>query len=203
MATAMSRLDRSMRRNMLRTRRHILNRAVAAAIVAHAASATIAQAQIPAFPGADGAAANVPGGRGGAVYHVTKLDASFADTALGTLRYGLNNSNFPAGGPRTIVFDVGGRINLGRVVAGWDPNGNGWDTQSRIDIPSNVTIAGQTAPSPVNIMGGTVKMGGTNSIIRNVTIAPGYGTRNWLQPGDVTPRKLYPDSYTYDAIDIS
>src|SRR5687768_7911016 len=80
-----------------------------------AAPATEACAQIPAFPGADGAAAHVAGGRGGIVYHVTRLDASFSDVSPGTLRYGLNNANFPAGAARTIVFDVGGRINLGRV----------------------------------------------------------------------------------------
>ena len=194
---------------MSREKRHAgrcLDRAVTATLLGAAAIValtTTTSAQIPAFPGADGAAATITGGRGGTVYHVTKLDASFSDTAAGTLRYGLNNANFPAGGPRTIVFDVGGRINLGRVVAGWDPNGNGWDTQSRIDIPSNVTIAGQTAPSPINIMGGVVKPGGSNIILRNVTIAPGYGTRNWLQPGDTSPRKLYPDSYTYDALDIT
>ena len=182
--------------------RAVVRALVAAGLVATPASLAVAQV-IPAFPGADGAGANVAGGRGGIVYHVTKLDASYQDVSPGTLRYGLNNANFPAGGPRTIVFDVGGRINLGRVVAGWDPNGNGWDTQSRLDIPSNITIAGQTAPSPVNIMGGVVKMGGTNSILRNVTIAPGYGTRSWLQPGDPAPRKLYPDSYVYDAIDIT
>src|SRR5687767_11633384 len=134
--------------------------------------------------GADGAAATITGGRGGIVYHVTKLDASFADTSAGTLRYGLNNANFAAGAARTIVFDVGGHFNLGRVVAGWDPNGNGWDAQSRLDIPSNVTIAGQTAPGPVVIHGGVVKPGGTNMILRNVTIAPGYGTRSFSQPGN-------------------
>ena len=173
---------------------------VAAALLA---PASLAVAQIPAFPGADGAAANITGGRGGIVYHVTKLDASYQDTSAGTLRYGLNNANFPAGTRRTIVFDVGGHINLGRVTANYNPNGNGWDSQSRLDIPANVTVAGQTAPTPIHIMGGVVKMGQVNSIIRNVTIAPGYGTRAWLEPGDVAPRKLYPDSYAYDAIDIS
>src|SRR5688572_31155537 len=109
-----------------------MNRRASSAILAAVlAAAPLASAQIPAFPGADGAAAFVTGGRGGTVYHVTNLDASYQDTSFGTLRYGLNNANFPGGGPRTIVFDVGGRINLGRVVAGWDPNGNGWDTQCR------------------------------------------------------------------------
>jgi hypothetical protein len=66
------------------------------------------QAQLPAFPGADGAAAYVTGGRGGIVYHVTRLDTNFSDVYPGGLRYGLDDANFPGGAPRTIVFDVGG-----------------------------------------------------------------------------------------------
>jgi pectate lyase len=175
---------------------------IATISAATAPSVSFGQA-IPAFPGADGAAANITGGRGGIVYHVTKLDASFSDTSAGTLRYGLTNANFPAG-PRTIVFDVSGHFNLGRVVAGWDPNGNGWDTQSRLNIPSNVTVAGQTAPGPVVIHGGVIKPGGDNMILRNVIIAPGYGTKSFSEPGKPPPAAGdFPDSVVYDAIDIS
>ena len=110
-------------------------------------------AQLPAFSGADGAAKNVTGGRGGIVYHVTKLNSALDDSAkndFGTIRYGLNNSNFPAG-PRTIVFDVGGVFDLGRgplaAYPDWDANGNGWDSQSRLSIGgSNVTFAGTNCP---------------------------------------------------------
>ena len=163
-----------------------------------------AHAQLPAFPGADGAAANVTGGRGGIVYHVTNLDTNFSDSRPGTLRYGLSDGNFPAGTRRTIVFDVGGTFWLGRYgeERGHD---NGWDTQSRLNLGSNVTIAGQTAPGGVWIMGGVVKAGATNVILRNVTIAPGYGMRNFSKPEDgifPTPGD-FPDSYVYDAIDIS
>ena len=173
-----------------------------------AAATNSAFAQLPAFPGADGAAGTVTGGRGGLVYHVTRLNAAIDDPARndpGTLRYGLNNANFPSG-PRTIVFDVSGTIHLGRLAQpGWDPNGNGWDTQSRIDIPSNITVAGQTAPGKgIVIMGGVVKPGANNSIIRNLTIAPGYGNRNFFDPGDPGPTPGdFPDSYVYDALDIS
>src|SRR5215207_9355455 len=66
---------------------------------------------IPAFPGADGAGGMISGGRataaGGIVYHVSKLDAAIDDPQRndpGTFRYGINNANFPAGVPRTIVF---------------------------------------------------------------------------------------------------
>lgn len=172
-----------------------------------AAAPQLTSAQtIPAFPGADGAAANVTGGRGGIVYHVTKLDKNYSDTSAGTLRYGLTDANFPAGVPRTIVFDVAGTIWLGRFGAEKNHN-NGWDTQSRINLSSNVTIAGQTAPGPVYIMGGVVKAGSTNAIVRNVSIAPGYGMRSFEQP-DALPPVLptpgdFPDSYVYDAIDIT
>jgi pectate lyase len=161
--------------------------------------------QIPAFPGADGAAALVTGGRSGIVYHVTKLDANFNDNSVGTLRYGMNDANF-GGQARTIVFDVAGTFWLGRFGAdrGHD---NGWDTQSRLNLGSNITIAGQTAPGPVHIMGGLVKAGSNNVVLRNVTVAPGYGMRNFEKP-DESPPELptpgdFPDSYVFDAIDIT
>lgn len=155
---------------------------------------------LPAFPGADGAAKSVTGGRGGLVYHVTKLDRSVNDSAVGTLRYGLNDGNFPAGIPRTIVFDVGGTFWLGLDGAAYD---NGWDTQSRYTLPRNITLAGQTAPGPVIIMGGTTKPGGTNIIIRNILFAPGYGMKTFHEPPNAPTPGDFPDSYVYDALDIS
>lgn len=191
-----------------------------AVAVALAMIAAPAVAQIPAFPGADGAARNVTGGRGGIVYHVTKLDSAIDDPQrndLGTLRYGLNNSNFPSGVPRTIVFDVGGVFHLGRLPqVDWNPNGNGWDSQSRLTVGgTNITIAGQTAPGAgVIFMGGGLKPQGSNNIIRNVTVAAGYGMRNWYDPGDPYPPVppavppspgpgIFPDATVYDALDIA
>ena len=154
---------------------------------------------LPAFPGADGAGATVTGGRGGTVYHVTRLDTDYSDVTPGTLRYGLTQVT----GARTIVFDVSGVIHLGRpAVSGWDANGNGWDTQSRLDIPANVTLAGQTAPGPIIIMGGTTKPSGGNIILRNITFAPGYGNRSFNEPTVPPAAGNFPDSYTYDALDI-
>lgn len=173
---------------------------------------------IPAFPGADGAARNVSGGRGGIVYHVTKLNSAIDDPLRndpGTIRYGLNNANFPSGVPRTIVFDVGGVFNLGRLPqAGWDPNGNGWDAQSRLTIgATNITLAGQTAPGTgVIFMGGGLKPQGNNNIIRNITVASGYGMSGWWKPGDpfpstpgttADPAGWFPDNTVYDAMDIA
>jgi hypothetical protein len=157
-----------------------------------AIGAAHAWAQIPAFPGADGAGAYTTGGRGGIVYHVTKLDTKFSDNGPGTLRYGLNNANFSGGQARTIVFDVGGTIWLGRNTGDTE----GWDTQDPMSAGSNITIAGQTAPGGINIVGGGLKVNGNNAIIRNLTIAPGYGTRSL---NSITG---YADSYVYDGMNI-
>ena len=162
--------------------------------------------RLPAFPGADGAAKYVTGGRGGIVYHVTKLDRNYSHNEQGTLRYGLTDGNFPAG-PRTIVFDVAGVFWLGLYGAERPEYDNGWDSQSRYNIPGNVTIAGQTAPGPVIVMGGVTKASSANVIVRNVMFAPGYGMRTFNEPDHVPPIVPTfgdtPDAILYDAVDIS
>ena len=158
---------------------------------------------VPAFPGADGAGAMVSGGRGGIIYHVTRLDTSISDIGIGTLHYGVTDSNFTVNGvvqPRTIVFDVGGTIWLGRLTGDVE----GWDTTNSLSVGSNVTIAGQTAPGGITIAGGQIKMNGTggttpnsNSIIRDVTLAL------VMASAKANSTSGYYDNYTYDAMDVN
>ncbi|MCO6043971.1 hypothetical protein NG895_08630 [Aeoliella sp. ICT_H6.2] len=115
--------------------------------------APAAFAQMKAFPQAEGFGAYANGGRGGDVYHVTNL----GDSGSGSLRYGIDNS--PSGG-RTIVFDVGGWINI----------------NSKLGINSNkknITIAGQTAPGGIGIRGHQFSVGGDDIVIRHMRFRPG------------------------------
>ncbi|WP_353138220.1 hypothetical protein, partial [Pseudopedobacter sp.] len=83
-----------------------------------------AWAQQLAFPGAEGFGKYATGGRGGKVYKVTNLN----DSGPGSFREAFNA--YP-GEPLTVVFEVGGTIEL----------------LSQIKVNrSNITIAGQTAP---------------------------------------------------------
>ena len=178
----------------------------AGSVTSSVASLTVvpgSPAGLPAFPGADGAAKYVTGGRGGIVYHVTKVDRNFSHNEAGTLRYGLTDGNFSPGVPRTIVFDVAGTYWLGRYGAESN-HFHGWDAASRYNLSANTTLAGQTAPGPVIIAGGTTRIGASNVVVRNITFAPSYGMRGFEDPPNVLPTPgNFPDSYIFDALGVS
>jgi len=107
-------------------------------------------AQTPAFPGAEGGGKYVAGGRGGTVYYVNSLDDTKVGdkkTREGTLRWCLDRND----SLKVILFKVAGVIHL----------------NSPLNIPSNITIAGQSAPGDgICIAGYPVKIDGDNIIVR-------------------------------------
>ena len=111
-----------------------------------------------AFPGAEGYGRYAIGGRGGVVYHVTSLedyDEAAESPIPGTFRYGIKEVK----GPRTIIFDVEGTIQLKERLTCSDPY---------------VTIAGQTAPGK-GIMFRSSPLGVANDgITRFVRLRLGY-----------------------------
>ena len=115
--------------------------------MAAALMSAAALAQAPAFPGAEGHGRYVTGGRGGKVVHVTNLN----DSGTGSFREAVKS------GKRIIVFDVAGVIAL----------------KSDLKIGDNITILGQTAPSPGITLRYYTVQPGNNNIIRFLRIRRG------------------------------
>ena len=106
-----------------------------------------------AFPEAEGYGRYAIGGRGGVVYHVTNLNN---DHNPGSLLYGLVDME----GPRTIVFDVSGIIDMGFASQFVKPY---------------ATIAGQTAPGKgICIKSSNINIG-SDVIARHVRFKRGLG----------------------------
>jgi hypothetical protein len=108
-----------------------------------------------AFPSAQGWAAHTPGGRGGKILRVTTLAASgpgsFAE-AIATP------------GPRIVVFEVGGVVDLGMQ-------------ELRISEPY-LTIAGQTAPQPgITFIKGGLIIATHDVVVRHIRMRPGDGNK--------------------------
>lgn len=110
-----------------------------------------ATAQPLAFPAAVGWAKTTVGGRGGQIIRVTSLAAD----GPGTLKAAIETK-----GPRIVVFEVGGVIDLKR---------------SSLEIREPyLTIAGQTAPSPgITIIRGGIDLRGHDVIIRHIRVKTG------------------------------
>lgn len=115
--------------------------------MAAALMSAAALAQTPAFPGAEGHGRYVTGGRGGKVVHVTNLN----DSGTGSFREAVKS------GKRIIVFDVAGVIAL----------------KSDLKFADNITILGQTAPSPGITLRYYTVQPGSNNIIRFLRIRRG------------------------------
>ena len=107
-----------------------------------------------AFPGAEGYGRYAIGGRGGIVYHVTNLSGD--KNTPGSLLYGLVNID----GPRYIVFDVSGLIEL---------------NFSAQFVKPYAYIAGQTAPGKgICIKASNINIG-SDVICRHVRFKRGLG----------------------------
>ncbi len=106
---------------------------------------------VSAFPGAQGWARETPGGRGGQIIRVTNLNAD----GPGSFKAAVE-----ARGPRIIVFEVAGQIDLGK-------------TSIEIKEPF-ITIAGQTAPSPgITLIKGGIDVKTHDVIIRHIRVRTG------------------------------
>ena len=106
-----------------------------------------------AFPGAEGYGRFARGGRGGKVVVVTNLN----DSGPGSLRAAVTNDI----GPRTIVFNVSGIIQLESRLVSSQPY---------------VTIAGQTAPGKgITIRKSPFGITGNDNVVQNIRVRLGGG----------------------------
>jgi pectate lyase len=127
-------------------------RATIGTVLAFAASALSLEAgAVPVIPQAAGFGIETPAGRGGVVYRVTNLNESGA----GSLKACVD-----ASGPRVCVFEVSGVIRM----------------KSNLVIRnSNITIAGQTAPSPgIMLLGAGLHVyGASDVLVQHLRVRPG------------------------------
>ncbi len=148
-------------------RRHTLISAclgLFAALTLSLASPAPSQAQSGplAFPGALGWASATPGGRGGEIIRVTNLNSE----GPGSLRAAIE-----AEGPRIVVFEVGGVIDLEMKTL-------------RLRNPF-ITIAGQTAPSPgITLIRGGMDITAHDVIVQHIRIRPGSADQGWMSGWD-------------------
>ncbi len=127
-----------------------------------------AQTTKPIFPGAEGYGQYTKGGRGGTIIKVTNLNTS----GPGSLRNALLTS-----GPRTVVFEVSGTIDIGGAITIRDPF---------------LTIAGQTAPSPgILIRGGSITIKTHDVLIQHIRVRAGNTGDDCLKMSSAGSGEVY------------
>ena len=131
---------------------HQISMALAVLLLCFTGVASAAENAVAlAFPGAQGWAAHTQGGRGGKLIRVTTLDLE----GPGSISEALATK-----GPRTVVFEVGGVIDLGAKSL-------------KIREPF-LTIAGQTAPQPgITLIRGGIDLSAHDVIIRHIRVRAG------------------------------
>jgi hypothetical protein len=135
-----------------------------------------------AFPGAMGWAATTLGGRGGQIIKVTNLNAegpgSFVEAVHAT-------------GPRIVVFEVGGVVDLG---------------QREIHITEPyLTVAGQTAPSPgITFIRGGFQVGTHDVVLQHIRVRPGEAgfpkKSGWEQDGLSTDQDAHDVIFDHNSV---
>ena len=136
--------------------------ALASPAPAQTPAPAVAETALPAFPGALGWASQTPGGRGGQIIRVTNLNSE----GPGSLRAAIE-----ADGPRIVVFEVGGVIDLEKNTL-------------RLRNPF-ITIAGQTAPSPgITLIRGGMDITAHDVIVQHLRIRPGSAEGEWMSGWD-------------------
>jgi uncharacterized protein YjdB len=112
---------------------------------------------LPVFPGAEGYGTTTPAGRCGQVIRVTNLN----DAGPGSLREALLTP-----GPRVVIFEVSGQINLKSYIA----VGNEFDATTY----GHLSVYGQTAPSPgITIAGGQIAIRSEDVLIQHLRVRYG------------------------------
>lgn len=113
-------------------------------------AAPFAAIALPVIPNGVGYGMDTPAGRGGQVHRVTNLNASGA----GSLKACID-----ASGPRVCVFEVSGTIRVTSDLGIYNPN---------------ITIAGQTAPSPgIMIRGAALKISTSDVLVQHIRVRAG------------------------------
>ena len=105
---------------------------------------------LPVIPGAAGFGTGTPAGRGGKVYRVTNLN----ENGPGSL-----GACVAAKGPRVCIFEVSGTIRL---------------TSDLVAYNDNLTIAGQTAPSPgIVLRGASLRIQASDVLVQHLRVRVG------------------------------